>query len=193
MKPFLLIVTTALSLSAQTLHVTADILQPATTAAMFGKLPKLYSAANVSVCNLTSNPQTVALALAAQQIALPGGIVMLPKDAALSVIAAAQGSSKWGTASRIGVTLVGLAAIGTGLSSVSATVKAILTETAIAGDGAITLLSTTVPSHTYLVLSNEALPDPIQLVPLGCVSGVVIVESATSKTRIDASVNLPKQ
>src|SRR5579862_1309660 len=90
----LLAVTALLSgaLAAQQFRVTADLLSPQTTAAMFGKLPKNYSAANVSVCNQTNAPLTIALSLAAQQTRL-SGVVMLPRNAALSVIAAAQGSS----------------------------------------------------------------------------------------------------
>jgi len=179
-----------LNLGAQQIHVTADLLSPQTTAAMFGKLPKSYNAANVSVCNQTNAPLTVALALAAQQTRL-SGVVMLPRDAALSVIAAAQGSSTGSKILRGGITVVQLAAIGAGWSTLSSAMKNTLTSAALAGSSAVSILSTTIPTHTYLVFTNEALPDPLQLSALGCATGTVIVETTTGNTAVDAMVNLP--
>jgi hypothetical protein len=166
------------------------LLSPQTTAAMFGKLPKRYSAANVSVCNQTNTPVTIALPLAAQQTRL-SGIVMLPRDAALSVIASAQGSSTGNRILRIGITAVQMAAIGAGWSTLSSTVKDTLTSAALAGSSTVSVLSTTIPTHTYLVFTNEALPDPMALAALGCATGTVIVETATGTANVNALVSLP--
>jgi hypothetical protein len=178
------------SLEAQQIHVTADLLSPSTTAAMFGKLPKPYSAANVSVCNQTNAPLTIALALAAQQTRL-SGVVMLPRDAALSVIAAAQGSATGSRILRASITAVQLAAIAAGWSTLSSAFKNALTSAALAGSSAVSILSTTIPTHTYLVFTNEALPDPLQLAAFGCATGTIIVETATGTTKVDAVVSLP--
>lgn len=178
------------SLEAQQIHVTADLLSPQTTTAMFGKLPSPYSAASVSVCNQTNTPVTVALALAAQQTRM-SGVVMLPRDAALSVIAAAQGSSIGSKLLRGAVTAVQLAAIAAGWSTLSSTVKGTLTSAALAGASGVSILSTTIPTHTYLVFTNEALPDPLQLSALGCATGTIIVETTTGTTKVDAMTSLP--
>jgi hypothetical protein len=177
-------------LEAQQIHVTADLLSPQTTTAMFGRLPKPYSAASVSVCNQTNTPVTIALALAAQQTRL-SGVVMLPRDAALSVIAAAQGSSIGSRLLRGTVTAVQLAAIAAGWSTLSSTMKNTLTSAALAGASGVSILSTTIPTHTYLVFTNEALPDPLQLAALGCATGTIIVETTTSTTKVDAMTSLP--
>lgn len=181
---------TSTSAWPQQIHVTADLLSPQTTAAMFGRLPTNYNAANVSVCNQTAAPLTVALALAAQQIRL-SGVVLLPKDAALSVIAASQGSSKGNRILRASVTAVQLAAIAAGWSNLATGLKDTLTSAALAGSSSIGILSNTIPTHTYLVFANEALSDPLQLAALGCVSGAVIVETASGKAGVDSIVSLP--
>jgi hypothetical protein len=177
-------------LAAQQIHVTADLLSPQTTAAMFGKLPKPYTAATVTVCNQTNAPLTIPLALAAQQTRL-SGVVLLPRDAALSVIAAAQGSSTGSRILRAGITAIQLAAIAAGWSTLSSTVKNTLTSSALAGSSAVSILSTTIPTHTYLVLANEALPDPMQLAAVGCATGTVIVETPTGTTKVDAMISAP--
>lgn len=177
-------------LEGQKIHVTADLLSPRTTAAMFGRLPKPYSAASVSVCNQTNVPLTIALALAAQQTRL-SNVVMLPRDAALSVIAAAQGSSIGSKLLRGTVTAVQLAAIAAGWSTLSSTMKNTLTSAALAGASGVSILSTTIPTHTYLVFTNEALPDPLQLAALGCATGTVIVENTTGTPKVDAMTSLP--
>jgi hypothetical protein len=178
------------SLSAQQFRVTADLLSPQTTAAMFGKLPSRYSAANVSVCNQTNAPLTMALSLAAQQTRL-SGIVLLPRDAALTVIAAAQGSSTGTRILRLGITAVQMAAIAAGWSGLTTAMKNTLTSAALAGSSTLSVMSTTIPTHTYLVFTNEALPDPLTMPALGCAAGTVIVEPATGATRVDAIVSLP--
>lgn len=175
---------------AQQIHVTADLLSAQTTAAMYGNLPKPYSAANVSVCNQGSVPLTVGLAFAAQQTRL-SGVVMLPRDAALSVIAAAQGSAKGSRVLRGGIAAVQLAAIAAGWSTMGAALKDTLTSAALAGSSALSVLSTTIPTHTYLVFTNESLPDPLQLASFGCATGTVIVESATGAGRVDSTFTLP--
>jgi hypothetical protein len=190
LKALTVAVISACALAAQQIHVTADLLSAQTTTAMFGKLPKPYSAASVSVCNQTNTPQTIALALAAQQTRL-SGIVMLPRDAALSVIAAAQGSSKGSRILRGSITAVQLAAIAAGWSTLSTTMKDTLTSAALAGSSAVSIFSTNIPTHTYLVFTNEALPDPLQLAALGCATGTVIVETTTSASQVDATVTLP--
>jgi hypothetical protein len=177
------------ALTAQQIHVTADLLSPQTTAAMFGNLPKTYHAANVVVCNRSNAALTVPLAFAAQQTRL-SGVVMLPQDAAISVIASAQGSSKLSKLLRGGVTLVQLAAIAAGWSTLSSTFKALLTSASLSGSSAISVLSLTIPTHTYLVFQHEELADPLQLAPLGCAAGTVIVESATSNAKVDATIAL---
>jgi len=178
------------TLEAQQIHVTADLLSPQTTTAMFGKLPRRYSAANVSVCNRAGAPLTIALALAAQQTRL-SGVVMLPRDAALSAIAAAQGSSTASKILRGGVTVVQLAAIAAGWSTIGSAIKNTLTSAALAGSSAVGVLNLTIPSHTYLVFTNEALPDPLQLGPFGCATGTVIVETATGAAKADSTFSLP--
>lgn len=177
-------------LCAQQFRVTADLLSAQTTAAMFGKLPSRYSAANVSVCNQSNAPLTMALALAAQQTRL-SGIVLLPRDAALSVIAAAQGSSAGNKILRIGITAVQMAAIAAGWSGLSSTMKNTLTSAALAGSSTLSVMSTTIPTHTYLVFANEALSDPLTMPALGCAAGTVIVEPATGATKVDTVVSLP--
>ena len=168
MRPTLILLVAASLCWGQTLHVTADLLSRQTTAAMFGKLPVRYSAAAVSVCNLTGDPQTVALALAAQQIALPKSIVMLPGPAALSVVAAAQGSSAWGTAARIGTIVVGGAAIAASLSSLSATVKGVLTDTALDGSKSRIVLTTTgLDLGACPTVSAVPAPRPVAAPPAG--------------------------
>lgn len=171
------------------IRVTADLLSPQTTAAMFSKLPKPYSAASVAVCNQAASPVTIPLALAAQQVRL-SGVVMLPKDAALSVIAAAQGSTAWNKALRGGIAAVQIGAIAAGWSSLSATVKNTLTSAALAGSSAISVLSTTIPTHSFASLLNESLPDPLQLSALGCSTGIVLVEATTTRG-IDSTVAIP--
>jgi hypothetical protein len=190
LKALTVTVISACALAAQQIHVTADLLSPQTTTAMFGKLPKTYSAASVSVCNQTNKPQTIALALAAQQTRL-SGIVLLPRDAALSVIASSQGSSKSSRILRGSIAAVQLAAIAAGWSTLSTTMKDTLTSAALAGSSAVSILSTSIPTHTYLVFTNEALPDPLQLSALGCATGTVIVETTTSASQVDATVSLP--
>jgi hypothetical protein len=192
LKALTLTAISACALAAQQIHVTADLLSPQTTTAMFGKLPKPYSAASVSVCNQTNTPQTIALALAAQQTRL-AGIVLLPRDAALSVIAAAQGSSKGSKILRASITAVQLAAIAAGWSTLSSTLKDSLTSAALAGSSAISILRTNIPTHTFLVFTNEALPDPLQLAALGCATGTVIVETTTTASQVDATVILPSK
>ncbi len=179
----------ALPLFAQQIHVTADLLSPQTTAAMFGRLPKQYNAANVTVCSQSAAQITIPLALAAQQVR-PSGVVMLPKDAALSVIAAAQGSSTGAKILRGATVAVSFAAIASGWSTLSSTVKNVLVSTALVGGAATGVLSTAIPSHTYLTFDHEAMPDPLQLGPAGCATGVVIVEIAVSPLRVDSIVNL---
>jgi hypothetical protein len=116
---------------------------------------------------------------------------MLPRDAALSVISAAQGSSKGSRILRGGITAVQMAAIAAGWSTLSATMKGTLTSAALAGSSGISILSTTIPTHTYLVFTNEALPDPLQLAALGCSSGTVIAETSTATTNVDSMITLP--
>jgi len=144
----------------------------------------------VSVCNQAGAPLTIPLALAAQQTRL-SGVVMLPRDAALSVIAAAQGSSVGSRLLRGTVTVVQLAAIAAGWSTLSSTMKGTLTSAALAGASAVSILSTTIPTHTYLVFTNEALPDPLQLSALGCATGTVIVEKTTGTSQVDTLTTLP--
>jgi hypothetical protein len=160
-------------------HVSANLLSSQTTASMFGRLPKPYSAAAVSVCNETAAPVTMALAAVAQKVAVTG-YVMLPKDAALSVIAAAQGSSLGSKVLRGSIAAVQIAAIAAGWSTLSAVVKNTLTSAALAGASVVSVLGTAIPSHVYLTFDHEALPDPLVIAANGCASGVVIVE--VSKT-----------
>jgi hypothetical protein len=180
----------AASVSAQQIHVTADLLSPQTTTAMFGKLPATYHAANVVACNQTNSPLTIPLALAAQQTRL-SGVVLLPQDAALSVISGAQGSSTSSKVVRGGLAVVQLAAIAAGWSTLSSTYKALLTSASLSGSSAISVLAFTIPTHTYLILQHEALPDPLQLAALGCATGTVIVESTTSNAKVDTTITLP--
>lgn len=168
----------AIPLIAQQIHVTADLLSTQTTGAMFGRLPATYGTASVAVCNDAGVSMSVPLAFAAQQVR-PSGLIMLPKDAALSIIAAAQGSSVGSRLLRGSIAALQIAAIAAGWSTLGATVKNTLTSSAIAGSSALSVISTSIPSHVYLTLSNEALPDPMQLGPFGCVSGVVMVEKST--------------
>jgi hypothetical protein len=116
---------------------------------------------------------------------------MLPRDAALSVIASAQGSSRGNKVLRGAITAVQLAAIAAGWSTLGPTVKDTLTSAALGGSSAISILSTTIPTHTYLVFTNEALPDPLQLAALGCATGTVIVETTTAASKVDAIATLP--
>ena len=69
--------------------------------------------------------------------------------------------------------------------------KNTLTSAALAGSSALSVASTTIPTHTYLVFTNEALPDPLTTPALGCASGTVIVETASGATEVDTLVSLP--
>lgn len=180
------------SLSAQDLRITADLLSTKTTHTMFGRLPKEYSAASVGICNDTQAAQTVPLSRIAQQVRIASGPTLLPKDAALAVIAAAQGGSPAAIALRIGMAAVGFAALGASWSGATESLKNVLTSSAIVGGGAIGILGTTIPTHTYLTFDHEAIQDPVQLSAMGCVSGIVIVEKAAGSGRVDVSISLPK-
>lgn len=170
--------------------VSADLLSPQTTAAMFGRLPKQYAAAGVSICNDSTSLINMPLARAAQQVRATG-IVLLPRDAALSVIAAAQGSSLTSRVFRGGVAVVQLTAIAAGWSGLSSTVKGILSSASGVGTAALGIASTQIPTHTLLTFANEVLPDPVQLPVAGCASGIVIVELMKDQSVV-MSVVLPK-
>lgn len=162
---------------SQDIRVTASVLSRATTTAQFGKLPKIYASAKVRVCNMGTAPLVISLGYVEQAIQTPG-FTLLPMDAAVEVIAAAQGNSLGSRLFRGGMTAVELAAIASSWSTLSSTIKNVLTSSAIAGASALTVLSSTIPTHTYLTLTNEALPDPLQLAVNGCSkSSIVIVEA----------------
>ena len=81
----------ACALAAQQLPVTADLLSPQTTTAMFGKLPKPYRARKrlrLQSDQHAPEPRARSRRCRSQQTRL-SGIVLLPRDAALSVIACA--------------------------------------------------------------------------------------------------------
>lgn len=176
---------------AQDLHISAQTLSTATTKSMFGRLPKAVTAAAVQICNETAVPQTVALGRISQQAKLSNGMTLLPRDAALSVIAASQGGTIGQRIFRGAVAATELAAIATGLSAVSLTVKAVLTSAAIAGGQTIAVLSQAIPTHTYLTFDHESLPDPLQVPATQCASGIVLVESDSTAKSLDFSMPLP--
>lgn len=173
------------------LHVTAELLLKPTTKAMFGQLPKAYGAASVGICNDTDTTQTVPLMRVAQQIRIVNGPTLLPKDVAIAVIAAAQGKSFWNTALRVSVAAVSLAAIAGGWSGLNTTWKGILTDGSLTGNQLIAVIGSAIPTHVLLSLSQESLPDPLQLSPRGCVSGIVLVENVGSTIRTNTTVSLP--
>lgn len=180
----------ALPLCAQQLHVTADLLSRQTTTAIFGKLPKAYAAASIRVCTTSPAPVTVPLGAVEQYVQRPG-FTLLPLDAAVLVVAAAQGNSGWGKAKRYGLTAVELAALAATWSRASVSLKDTLDSSALAGAGAISVLSSTIPTHTFLTLSNESLSDPLQLAAGGCSkSAILIVESDSKTPSLDINFSL---
>lgn len=182
-------------LHAEDLHITSDLMSRATTATMFGKLPKQYGAANVGICNQTPSLQIIPLVRIAQQVRSASGPTLLPRDAALAVIAAAQGSSVAARWIRGSYAAVQIAAIAAGWSSLSVTIKNVLTSTALAGSSAIGVVSQAIPTHIYLTFDHESFSDPLQLQAFGCVAGIVVVEypdGVPGLKRIDFGMPLPR-
>jgi hypothetical protein len=157
---------------------------------MFGKLPKPIVAAKVLVCSNAATALTVPLALVEQQLK-PNGYTVLTQDAALSVIAAAQGSSKWAKSLRIGLAAVELAALASSWSGLSVTVKDTLNSSALVGAQGLNIISTAIPSHVYLSLQSEALADPLQISALQCAKpGIVLVEADSTAKSVDLEVTV---
>lgn len=174
------------------LRITASTLSATTTKAMFGKLPKAYQSAAVGICNQSNAALTVPQMRVAQQVKLTNGMVVLPRDVAITVIAAAQGSTTGAKIFRTSVAAIELAAIASSWAGISESIKATFSNLALAGGAALPVFSTAIPTHTYLTFDHEALPDPLNLSALGCAAGIAIVENAGSKN-FDFTMELPKQ
>ena len=144
----------ALSAAAQTntLNVTATQLSQQTTRSMFGPLAKQYLAATVTVCNSGASSVSVPLAAVLQVPgAVPAGVTVLPPLAALTVIAAAQGSTKRAKIERGAIAAVSVAAVSTGFTGISQQAKTILTNVALNGPA---LVSPPVQSCRWRCLSR---------------------------------------
>lgn len=194
-KLALLSVFLALPLLAQStpdLRVTAQTLSGKTTSAMFGRLPKAVTAAAVQVCSNLPTALTIPQARIVQQVKAANGYTILPKDSAIVVIAESQGKTKLNTSLRVGLTAVELAAIASGWSSLSVTIKNTLTSAALSGASALNVFSQELPTHTYLTFASEMLPDPIVLPPGGCSSGFSLVESNSDSKAVDFPMTLPQ-
>lgn len=159
---------------------------------MFGRLPKPVTAAAVQVCSNSTTPLSVPQARVIQQVrAISGGYTILPKDAAIMVVAAAQGGSALKTALRIGAGITEIAAIAAGWSGLSVTIKGTLTATALSGSAGINVLASAIPTHTLLTIASEMLHDPLMLPSLGCESGYALVEADKASDTIDFSMQVP--
>ena len=199
MKLALLSVFLALPALAQTpdqktpdLRITAQALSGQTTSAMFGRLPKSVTAAAVQVCSNLATAVTVPQARVVQQVKSTNGYTILPKDSAIVVIAESQGKSRLSTGLRVGVTVVELAAIASGWSSLSSTIKNTLESGALSGASALNVFSQQIPTHAYLTFASEMLPDPIVLPPGGCSAGFALVEANAGAKSIDFVMMLPQ-
>ena len=187
-----LLILFAVPLCAQDLHVTAETLSAPTVKSMFGPLNARYGAAKVTVCSAASVNASVPLALIGQQPgALPAGITVLPPVAALQVIGQAQGSTKTAKGFRIGIAFIEGAAVATSLSGVSATLKAALTNTALLGGQLIPIISAATTTQSLVSYAQVALADPLQIIPGGCASGLVLYESNPAAVRAAFSLAVP--
>lgn len=166
-------------------RVTAQTLSAPTTTAMFGRLPKGVLAVAVQVCSSVSESLVIPQARIIQQIKMTNSYTILPKNAAATVVDAAQGRSPLQTGIRTGFTVVELAAIASGWSGMGETVKGVLNSTALAGTSVINVLATNVPSHAHLTFAAEMLPDPLNLAPLGCASGLALAENDIKAKSLD--------
>ncbi len=170
----------ALSAVAQTntLNVTATQLSQQTTRSMFGPLAKQYLAATVTVCNSGASSVSVPLAAVLQVPgAVPAGVTVLPPLAALTVIAAAQGSTKRAKIERGAIAAVSVAAVSTGFTGISQQAKTILTNVALNGPALVSIFDVASTPNSLVNYAQATLPDPIQLVAGGCAPpAVVLVE-----------------
>ena len=193
MKPFILLLA-ALPCYGQ-LRITAQTLSAPTTRAMFGPLPNQVTAASVQACNQSSEAVTVPLARLVQQVRLTDGLTILPRDAALVVVAQSQGRGKWATAGRyIGATTGTVSVLSTLqiIKANNAIGASIIFATAIAGVAA-QQFGAAAATHNLLAVSSEALPDPLQLPPAGCATGITLVESVPGSRSVDFSMPLPSK
>lgn len=174
------------------IRVTAQTLSGETARSMFGRLPKGILAVRAGVCNQTEIALTVPLERINQQASATNGITVLPHDVAFIVIAAAQGNSAANKWLRGAVAAVQLAAIAASWSGLSPTVNNTLTSVALVGTSTIGVLGAAISSHAYLQFDHASLPDPLSLAPLGCVTGVALVEDDSAMKlkarRIDFSM-----
>lgn len=177
----------ALCLSAQSadVRITAQLLSAPTTSAMFGRLPKSVTAAAVQVCSNLSEPLTIPQSKLVQQFRATNGYTILPKNTAAVVVDAAQGRSALATTLRIGITVVQFASIAAGWSNLNETIKGTLNSSSVVGASALNVLATNLPSHSHLTFASEMLADPVVLTPLGCGSGLVLVEFDPKSKSID--------
>lgn len=177
------------ALHAQTadLRVTAQILR-GSAEAMFGKLPKAIRVAQVQVCSNRADPVTLPLARIVQQVKLSNGATVLTGDAALAVVAAAQGSSPLQiglrTASAVGAGIKSLAVLG--VIQPNTSWGAALTMTSDLLELGRAIAGTSASSHQLLSIGKEMLPDPLSIAALGCAQpGIAIVEVPTKSKKSD--------
>jgi hypothetical protein len=200
MKRILLFLAALAPAYAQDLRVTAQLLHGASQA-MFGKLPKNVRAAQVQVCSNSPSQMTVPTARIVQQVHLANGATVLIGDAAIAVIASAQGASP------VQVALRSAAAVSGGIKGL-VLVGAIQPNTEwgsalTMADGLMqigaAIVGTAATGHQLLSIGREMLPDPLSLAPLGCATGYAILEvpSALKKGKtpepssIDFSMTIP--
>ena len=174
------------ALYAQDLHVTATTRSLATTRSMFGPLNKRYGSVAVSVCSQSTVAQTIPLTSIGQQPgAIPQGITILLPIEALQVISKAQNTTKKAIGFRIGIAVVEGAAVATQLAGISATIKSVLTDTALLGSQLIPIIEAASTPNALVAYAQATLSDPLQLVPGGCASGIVLTEADPSARRAD--------
>lgn len=176
------------SCTAQGMRITGQTLSRRTTEAMFGSLPKSITSARVDVCSQIKDSQTIPLGYLYQNLKSQNGWTVLPHDVAFVVIASSQGSSKKVMAWRWGVFTVQVAAVAAGWADIGTTAKNTLNSAAIAGSGVLSAFSLAAPTHAYLTLDHESLPDPLVLPALACASGIVLVEQNISTIAVDFSL-----
>ena len=176
----------------ENIRVTAQTLSKQTAAAMFGRLPKPITVASVQVCSESQNQLAIPQALIIQQMKSTNNYTLLPKDAAVSVVAQAQGRSP---------VQIGLrAAIGLDAGVQGLALAKLITPNTPIGAGLIMLgnvlqiatpiAAGTIPSHTFLTFATEMLPDPMVLAPLGCAAGYALVEAGSTSKSADFGMTI---
>lgn len=173
------------------LKITAQQLSSQDLKALFGPLSKQYGAVQVDVCSTVNKAVSVPLGTIRQQFKT-AGVTVISSAVAVSVIASAQGSTKTAKALRVGVAVVELGAIASGWSGLSASLKAVLNASAIAGAQSLNVIAGAIPTNALVSYAALALSDPVQLQPMGCAAPAVqLIESIPKSQVVEFGLSLP--